>query len=101
MAGAVTAPAIYYSSPTALGVYQNASRFLAIQFGVGMPTEQEGLVDMSKVMAEPNQVSPAQKIVLNKKTYVFYTPARPISLPWHLYLQISYNQMFSVVFMHS
>ena len=68
MAGAVTAPAIYYSSPTALGVYQNASRFLAIQFGVGMPTEQEGLVDMSKVMAEPNQVSPAQKIVLNKSS---------------------------------
>jgi hypothetical protein len=75
MAGAVAAPAVYFSSPVAYGVYQNASRFLAIEFGLNTPTEQEGMVDMSKVMVDPSEASPAKKIVINKnsKTPITFT----------------------------
>jgi len=73
MGGAVAAPAIYFSSPIASGVYQNASRFLTIKFGIGVPTEEEGFVDMSKVMADPDTAKPAQQITINAKTPIKFT----------------------------
>ena len=74
MGGAVAAPAIYYSSPIASGVYQNASRFLTIKFGIGAPTIEEGRVNMASVMKEPDQIKPANKITIggNTKTPVSF-----------------------------